>query len=290
MKKEYIYAGISIFFWSTTATATKLALGSLSSMQVLMISSLFATVFLLAVNLIKGNFKYFKLYRPRDLLIMAAIGALGTFAYNLLLNLGINSMQASQAFIINYLWPMMAVIFGCILLKEKFTARKLIAVVLSFAGVIVVTSNGNLLQLDRGSLVGGGCCVLAAVFYGLFTVLNKKTSYDSYFAMLIYHIMSFVLPVIFMALTGEAFLVEAATLPGLAWIGIATGAVAFTTWALALKQGDTAKVSNLAYITPFLSLIWTTAVLKERFNFYSLAGLLLIIGGILVQMRPAKGH
>lgn len=30
MKKEYIYAGISIFLWSTTATVTKLLLGSLN--------------------------------------------------------------------------------------------------------------------------------------------------------------------------------------------------------------------------------------------------------------------
>ena len=41
MKKQYLYAGISILFWSTTATVTKLLLGSLNSMQILLISSFF---------------------------------------------------------------------------------------------------------------------------------------------------------------------------------------------------------------------------------------------------------
>ena len=37
---------------------------------------------------------------------------------------------------------------------------------------------------------------------------------------------------------------------GLIWIGIFTSAIAFTSWALALEKGDTAKISNLAYMTP----------------------------------------
>jgi len=284
MKKEYLYAGISIFLWSTTATVTKLLLGSLSSMQVLGISSLFATVFLLILNICKGNLRYFKSYRPKDFLIMALVGTLGTFLYNWLLIEGIEILNASQAFIINYLWPMMAVIFGCILLKEKFTFSKMLAVILSFLGVVIVTSGGSLQQFGLDSLKGALMCVAAAVSYGLFTVLNKKNHYDSFFSMMVFHFMSFILPLVYLAFSGESCIPSPAEVPGLAWIGIATNAIAFTTWALALKFGDTAKVSNLAYITPFLSLIWTTLILHEPFSFYSLLGLLLIVSGILVQM------
>lgn len=290
MNKSYLYAGVSIFLWSTTATVTKLLLGSLNSMQVLGISSLFAFLFLLVINLIKGNFRYFKIYTAKDFIKMALIGTLGTFLYNLLLTIGIGIMPASQAFIINYLWPMMAVIFGCILLEEAFTARKMIAVILSFIGVIFVTSNGDLLQLDAHHLTGALLCVCAAVFYGLFTVLNKKNDYDSYFSMMIFHFMSFILPVICMAVTGDPFLATGPQLPGLIWIGVGTNAIAFTTWALALKFGDTAKISNLAYITPFLSLIWTSTVLKEPFRLFSFLGLLLIVAGIGVQLLPKKAN
>ena len=45
MKKEYIYAGISILCWSTSATITKLLLGSINSIQLLFVSSIFAFIF-----------------------------------------------------------------------------------------------------------------------------------------------------------------------------------------------------------------------------------------------------
>ena len=86
-------------------------------------------------------------------------------------------MQASQAFIINYLWPIMIVVFACIILKEKMTLKKAIAIVLSFIGVIIVTSNGNLLSIDNNSLIGTLFYVLAAISYGLFSVLNKQKKY-----------------------------------------------------------------------------------------------------------------
>lgn len=123
-KREYIYAGISIALWSTTATVTKLLLGNLNSMQILVVGSFFAFIFLLIVNLIKGSLKDLKTYKIKDYLQITGMGILGTFLYNLFLYLGINTLQASQAFIINYLWPIMTVVFACIILKEKMTIKK----------------------------------------------------------------------------------------------------------------------------------------------------------------------
>ena len=60
MKKSYIYAGIAIFFWSTIALVSDLLLKTMDSMQVLAISSLFAFLFLLMLNVIKGNLKKLK--------------------------------------------------------------------------------------------------------------------------------------------------------------------------------------------------------------------------------------
>ena len=87
MKKEYIYAGISILLWSTTSTVTKLLLGTLSSMQILLISSLFAFIFLLVVNVIKGNLEELKSYTLKDYLQLSGIGILGVFLYRLFLNI-----------------------------------------------------------------------------------------------------------------------------------------------------------------------------------------------------------
>ena len=285
MKKEYVYAGISIFFWSSLATVTKLLLGSLNSMEILLVSSLFAFLFLLLVNVIKGNLKELKQYAFTDYIQMFGVGALGIFLYHLFLYMGIDAMEASQAFIINYLWPIMSVLFACIILKEKMTIRKLAAILLSFLGVIVVASDGHLLQMGKSSLVGALYCILAAVSYGLFTVLNKKNHYNQYVSMMLYYLASTLISLVYVVLAKDSFTLSLPQTLGMLWIGIFTTAIAFTTWGLALKQGDTAKISNLAYITPFLSLVWTFFILKEKLNLYSIAGLLIIVLGIFIQLK-----
>ena len=288
MKKQYLYAGISIFLWSTTATVTKLLLSHLNSMQILLIATFFASVYLFIVNLIKGNLKELKNYKLKDYIQIAGIGILGTFLYNMFLYLGINKMQASQAFIINYLWPITTIIFACIILKEKLTFRKIFAVFLSFMGVIIVTSNGNLLNIQKDTLLGALYCILAAISYGLFSVLNKQKNYNKFLSMMLYYFTSFIVSVVYTLVVKGWFTIEAQQLIGLIWIGVFTSATAFTCWAIALLKGETAKISNLAYITPFLSLIWIRLILKEEISIYAIIGLVFIVSGIIIQLKEER--
>lgn len=288
MKKEYIYAGISIFLWSTTATVTKLLLGNLNSMQIMLISTFFAFIFLFFMNLIMGTLKELKNYKITDFIHIFLIGSLGIFLYHLLLYLGIDKLEASQAFIINYLWPIMAVLSACVLLKEKITIKKIFAIILSFIGVMIVTINGKLLNVDKNTFIGAIYCIFAAVSYGLFTVLNKKKNYNKYLSMMLYYFIALIISFVYAIINKEKVSMFFAEGIGMLWNGIFATAIPFTTWALALEKGDTAKVSNLAYITPFLSLVWTYIILKEDLSIYSIVGLIIIVSGIFVQLREKK--
>ena len=124
MKKQYLYAATAIVLWATMAAVSKLLLGNLSSMQVLAASCGYAVAFLLIVCVFQGKLKLLKTYRLKDYLILSGVGMLGVFLYNLLLFMGMERLSASQAFIINYLWPMMTVLAACLLLKEKLTGHK----------------------------------------------------------------------------------------------------------------------------------------------------------------------
>ena len=75
---------------------------------------------------------------------------------------------------------------------------------------------------------------------------------------------------------------------GFMWNGIFTVAIANTFWVMALETGKTEKVSNLAYITPFLSLVWTYLFLNEEIKLNSLVGLIIIIFGILIQVKEKE--
>ena len=82
MKKEYVFAGTAIFFWSTVPTVTKLLMGnSISHLQLLWASTFFAALALFCFNLFTGNIKKLKSYKLKDLCVMALIGLPGAFFY-----------------------------------------------------------------------------------------------------------------------------------------------------------------------------------------------------------------
>ena len=71
---------------------------------------------------------------------------------------------------------------------------------------------------------------------------------------------------------------------GIIWVGVIIDAVAYLLWSLALQGTEnTAKIANLAYLTPFLSLVVSAVVLKEHIQARGLIALFFIIGGILIQ-------
>lgn len=76
---------------------------------------------------------------------------------------------------------------------------------------------------------------------------------------------------------------------GVAWLGIVVNAVAYLLWALALKGArDSAKIANLAYLVPFLSIVLSALILKEQIACTAAIALVLIIGGILLQSIQIK--
>lgn len=287
MKKTYLYAATAILLWSTMATISKLLLTEMDSFAVLCVSSLFAAIAMLIINLVDKKLPIMKSYRLKDYLKMAAIGLPGVFLYYAFYYMGTARMSASQAFIINYLWPIMSIVFACILLKEKITVRKTIAIVMSFLGVFTVAGD-NLIRFDPDTVTGMVCCFGAAVCYGLFTALNKKSHYDKQISMTVAMFAAFVPSLVIVLLRGSSIVLTWTNVPGILWNGVFTMALANLAWTIALSSGNTAKVSNLAYITPFLSLVWTFFILGEPIDPLSIVGLCIIIIGIFIQLRDQK--
>ena len=287
MKKEYLYAAITIFLWSTIAVVSKLLLSELNNIQLLWASAFFAGIFLLAVNIFTGNIKKLKSYKIKDYFIAVLIGLPGTFLYYMFYYAGADMMLASQAFIINYLWPIMSVVFACIILKEKMTLRKGAAIAVSFLGVCIVTG-GELAYFSSTTLIGTAFCMAGAVSYGVFTALNQKIYYDKRISMMLNYFATFILTTVINAFRGDLFVPDITQLLGFTWNGMFVMAIASTLWVIALESGKTAKISNFAYITPFLSLVWTSLILKEEISVYSLAGLIVIVAGIFIQLGEKK--
>lgn len=287
MKKSYLYAGVAILLWSTVATISKLLLSDFNKYQVLCIGALFASLTLFLFNLCTGRLKKMREYHFIDYVHMIFSGLLGNFFYYVFYYAGASIMPASQALIVNYLWPIMSVVFACILLKETLTVRKILAFCLSFIGVITVAGD-DLLSLNTITLTGVLLCIAGAVCYGAFTALNKKWNCDAQISMMLSFFVSFLLALVINIFASNQLSVNGVQLLGLFWNGACCMATGGVCWALALAHGNTAKISNLAYITPFLGLLITFIFLREPFKPISVLGLCIIVSGILIQLKDKK--
>ncbi len=295
MKKQhipYIYAGVTIFMWSTIAVVSKLLLGQFNNFQVLWASSFFGSLMLIILNSATGIIKQLKKFKLKDYLMVLFAGLPGTFLYYVFYYAGTDILpSASQAFIINYLWPIMSVVFACLINKEKMTTRKGIAIAVSFLGIAIVTAKDLFVPSTTTlsvTLFGALMCALGAVSYGLFTALTNKYNYEKSLMMLISFVGTFIITTIINGVNGDLFIPTGVEILGFVWNGMFVMALASTAWAIALHMGDTAKISNLAYITPFASLIWIRLILKEPLSIFSILGLIVIVGGILIQLKEKK--
>lgn len=283
MKKNYIFAITTVFMWSTLAAVVKLLLSDIPNLQVLAISSYISSGFLLIVNVFTGKIKVMKTLNLKDIGIISGLGFIGLFVYSALYYYGLSQLTSQEACIVNYLWPIMLVIFSCIILKEKLTAMKAVAMVCSFVGIVVL-SMGSGENTDGNVTLGIVSCIIAAACYGLFSVLNKKFNYDQSISMMIFWLVAAVCSTILGLVTEDWVSLDGKQWLGMLWLGIVVDAIAYLLWAIALNgAGNTAKIANIAYLTPFLSLVVSALLLKEEITLRALVALVFIIGGILLQ-------
>lgn len=288
MKREYIFAGISVLCWGTLATVSKLLVGSMDTMFAMAYSFLFAALFLAVYNWRMGNLPEIIRLPLSVWLRMILVGSCGVFIYNYFLLKGMERLPAQEAFVINYLWPAMIIILSCVILRERMTLGKMAAVACSFLGIVVITTEGSLAGLIEGSVSGILFCLLAALSYGMYSVLNKREEYNKNISVMIAYASGAVFAFGLLAVGGKMGVPDGEQTAGLLFNGIICNGIPYLTWAFAMDMGNTAVISNLAYLTPFISLLFTHFILGEEITVYSVGGLLLIVLGIILQMLVQK--
>ncbi|MBR4960595.1 MAG: DMT family transporter [Clostridia bacterium] len=265
------------------AAVVKKMLYDIPSLEALSVSSFLAFLFLLLMNLKTGAIREMKRYSVKDYAVMGGLGFIGLFLYSALYYYGLAQLTSQEACILNYLWPIMLVVFSCIILKEKFTFTKGAAMLCSFAGIVILSLGGG--GSSGGNAAAGMIsCVIAAACYGLFSVLNKKAAYNQNISMMVVWLAAAVCSMVLGLVTETWVPIRGTQWLGMLWLGVVVDAVAYLLWALALNGAEnSAKIANLAYLTPFLSLVVSAVFLDEKITLRALTALVFIIGGILVQ-------
>jgi drug/metabolite transporter (DMT)-like permease len=290
-KSSYIYAGLAILFWATVPTAFKISLGELEILPMLTFSSITSAI-VLSIAVLAGKKKelIFKTTR-RELFSSAILGFINPFLYYLILLKAYQLLPAQVAQPLNMIWPIILVFLSVPILHQKIERKSFIALFISFAGVYIISSQGNPFSGGHANLTGVLLASGSSIFWALYFIMNVKDKRDESVKLLLNFFFGSVYLVAAMIITGKWQL--AVSLKGVVasvYIGIFEMGITFLFWLKALQLAKTTdKVSNLVYFAPFLSLIFVHFILHEPVYYTTPAGLLLIISGIVVQNRkPAR--
>jgi len=284
-KSAYFYLILTILLWSSTPAIAKLALVELNNYQLLFYTSIVGVISLFIVNLLQGKLKIIFTYTKTDYLKMFGMGFIGIFLYYVFLYGSFALAPAGQVNVVNYLWPIFIIIFSIPILKEKFNWKTLLAIFVSFIGAVVAFTKGSFI-FDNEYFIAYVLAILGAICYGLFSVLGKRFEYDKYSSMFIYYIFATLL-IIPTTLFFSDFIVPKSliTIISILLLGGLINSIAFVFWFKALKLGNTHKIANLIYMVPFLAMVWTYFLNSEQFVISSIVGLILIIMGVIIQLK-----
>lgn len=286
--KSYLFVALTILLWCSSAAVGKILLGGLGVIQLMFLTSFAATVFLFFLVLWQGKLTILRSYGINDYKKIFFTGIFGFFLYIFCFYSALKLLSAQQAYIINYLWPIMVVLAAVFILKEKIKWQGFLAILISFAGVLVSASQGNLSNLSGGNLWGGLLALAGAVFYGIFSALDKKFGYDKNINSFLYYFFNLIIVSVLLFSFSSLPKINLNQLLGVIWAGPFVGGLASIFWLSALKYGETAKVSNLILLTPFVSLVYIRILLGEAISIYSIVGLLILVAGVLWQSSLKK--
>ena len=286
-KSSYIYAGLAILFWSTVPTAFKISLAELDILPVLTIASLSSTTILLIVVLAGKKSHLITASTGKELLSSALLGFINPFLYYLILLKAYQLLPAQVAQPLNMIWPIILVFLSVPILGQKIEKKSFIALFISFIGVYIISSQGRLFKTGHSDITGIFLATGSSVFWAFYFILNVRDKRDEGVKLLLNFAFGSLYLIISMIIAGK-LQIEAGFKGFVAsvYVGIFEMGITFLFWLKALQLASTtAKVSNLVYIAPFLSLIFVHYILHEPVYYTTPMGLVLIIAGIFIQNR-----
>jgi drug/metabolite transporter (DMT)-like permease len=162
--------------------------------------------------------------------------------------------------------------------------RDIVAGVICYCGVVVISSKGSLVSFSSFNTLGVALALSSTLVWSLSWIYNTQDKRDPVASLLLAFL--FGLPFIFItALVTTGFNVpDFRGLWGAAYVGTFEMGITFVFWLTALRLSEnTAKVGNLIFLSPFLSLLFIHFIVGEEIFPSTFAGLVFIITGLMIQ-------
>jgi drug/metabolite transporter (DMT)-like permease len=284
----YLYGLGTVLIWSTVATAFKIALRRMDHMQLLLVADVVSLVTLYAILAAQGRARLLRALSRRELARNCLLGALNPCLYYLLLFKAYSLLPAQVAQPLNYTWAITLSLLSVPLLGQRLTGRDMAAICLSYAGVVALSLQGGLSGFSLGDPLGIGLALASTLIWALFWIINTKNATDPMVALFLNFAGALPLILGVTLVFSSLPVMDAQGLAAVCYVGVFEMGVSFALWLMAMRlTTSTARIGNLIFLSPFLSLVLIHFILGETIHATTYAGLCLILCGNLLQKRSS---
>ncbi|KIN15144.1 DMT family transporter [Vreelandella titanicae] len=271
----------AVALWSTVATAFKVALAWMSPLELMWLAALVSWALMGALVIKQGNIATALRTGWKT---AAWAGLMNPVAYYLVLFAAYDRLPGQEAMALNYTWALAMAFLAVPLLGQRLTRMDIVAGLVAYAGVWVIATRGAILNVSFADPLGVVLALASTLLWALYWLLNARDSRPPLVGQ--WQNFSVGLPVLtLLLLLGPGYQWHGWPAFGAGvYVGLFEMGVAFILWQLAVhKVSRTAKVSNLIFLSPPVSLLLLFLVVGEPILPSTLIGLVLILLGLGLQ-------
>ena len=212
-----------------------------------------------------------------------ALGVGGLFGYHALYFTALRLAPPAEAGLINYLWPLLIVLFSGLLPQERLKLHHLAGALLGLIGTIVLVGSRAHLGFAEADTPGFAAAFVAAFVWATYSVLSRQFAAVPTDVVAAFCLLTAALATV-CHLAFEATVWPVGAREWLATVGLGLGPVglAFYAWDVGVKRGDIRVLGAASYAAPVLStLLLVLAGFAEATASLALAAGLIAGGGLL---------
>ena len=287
--KAFLFAGLAVLFWSTVATAFKIALRELDVIQLIFFASAVTVLVLFVLLLFQGKTGLLFRQTKQQIIWSVLLGAFNPLFYYIVLFKAYSLLPAQLAQPLNMVWPIVLALLSVPFLGQKIGKWSIAGLFVSFIGVVFISSQGGWSGFQNTSINGVLLALSSSVLWSVYWILNVRDKRDE----IVKLFLNFFFGLIFLAIAMYFFSdFNVNPGPGLlpaVYVGIFEVGITYVLWMKAMQLStNNAKIGNLVFLTPFVSLIFIHFILKETIYITTFIGLVFIVTGIFTQRLDRK--
>ncbi|MBR9871324.1 MAG: DMT family transporter [Gammaproteobacteria bacterium] len=290
-KQAMLYGLATVLLWSTVATAFKLALADLAPVQMLLVACSASLVVMAVALVIMGRWQQVFQLNKTQYLQSIGMGLINPCLYYFLLFGAFDRLPAQEAQPLNYTWALVLAYLSVPFLGQKLRRIDILAGLVCYAGVVVIATRGAVTSLNFSDPLGVSLALASTLVWASYWIIATRDTRDPVVGLFLNFL--FGLPVIAAVCwytVGFGFS-GVGSVSAAIYIGVFEMGIAFILWSQAMKKAEnTAKVSNLIFIAPFLSLVFIYFILGEVILPSTYIGLVLIIAGLWLQQKKVQAR